>query len=69
MYMIMALFQSPITAKKVFEWKEKLEKNEILIREIIDMNSTYIEAENLMKKKIKKNKKKKRKSNDELKKI
>ena len=38
------LFQSPITAKKVFEWKEKLEKNELLIREIIDIDSTYIES-------------------------
>ena len=28
--MINALLQSPITAKKVFEWKEKLEKNELL---------------------------------------
>ena len=39
------LFQSPITAKKVFEWKEKLEKNELLVREIIDIDSTYIESE------------------------
>jgi len=40
------LFQSPITAKKVFEWKEQLEKNELLVREIIDIDSTYIESEN-----------------------
>ena len=39
------LFESPITAKKVFEWKEKLEKNEILIREIVDIDSSYIESE------------------------
>ena len=39
------LFQSPITAREVFEWKDKLEKNELLIREIIDIDSTYIEAE------------------------
>ena len=39
------LFQSPITAKKVFDWKEKLEKNELLVREIIDIDSTYIESE------------------------
>ena len=39
------LFQSPITAKKVFEWKEKLEKNELLVREIIDIDSTYIEED------------------------
>jgi len=45
-YMINGLFQSPISAKKVFEWREKLEKNELLVREIIDIDSTYIEAEN-----------------------
>jgi len=39
------LFQSPITAKKVFEWKEKLEKEELLVREIIDIDSSYIESE------------------------
>jgi len=41
-----ALLQSPLTAQKVFEWKEKLEKNELLIREIIDIDSTYIDYEN-----------------------
>ena len=45
-FMINGLFQSPISSKKVFEWKEKLEKNELLVREIIDIDSTYIEAEN-----------------------
>jgi len=39
------LFQSPITAKTVFEWKDKLEKNELLVREIIDIDSSYIESE------------------------
>jgi len=43
--MIKALFQSPLTAKKVFEWKEKLEKNEILVREIIDIDSTYMDSD------------------------
>jgi len=43
--MINALLQSPMTAKKVFEWKEKLEKNEILVREIIDIDSTYVDLE------------------------
>ena len=46
-YMINGLFQSPLSGKKVFEWKEKLEKNEILIREIIDIDSSYIEGENV----------------------
>ena len=39
------LFQSPITAKQVFEWRDKLEKNELLIREIVDIDSTYIDLE------------------------
>ena len=43
--MIHALFQSPLTAKKVFGWKESLEKNELLIREIIDIDSTYIDVD------------------------
>jgi len=43
--MINALSQSPLTAKKVFEWKDKLEKNELLIREIIDIDSTYMDFE------------------------
>ena len=45
-YMINGLFQSPLTAQKVFEWKDKLEKNELMIREIIDIDSSYIESEN-----------------------
>ena len=42
--MIRALFQSPLTAKKVFEWREQLENNKILIREIIDIDSTYMDS-------------------------
>ena len=45
-FMINGLFQSPLTAKKVFEWKEKLENGELLVREIIDIDSSYIDAEN-----------------------
>ena len=44
--MVNALTQSPITAKKIFEWKELLEKNELLIREIIDIDATYVEFDN-----------------------
>jgi len=44
-YMINGLFQSPLSAKKVFEWKEKLEKNELMVREIIDIDSSYIDSE------------------------
>jgi len=45
-YMIKGLFQSPLTAKKIFEWKQKLENNELLVREIIDIDSSYVETEN-----------------------
>ena len=45
-FMIDGLFQSPITAQKVFDWKEKLESGELLIREIIDIDSSYIESDN-----------------------
>ena len=56
--MISALFISPITARKVFEWKLKLEKGELLVREIIDIDSTYgdseaeIESESIEKNKL-----------------
>ena len=43
--MINALTQSPIVAKKLFEWKEQLE-NELLVRDIIDIDSTYEDFEN-----------------------
>ena len=45
-YMIKGLFQSPLTAKKIFEWKQKLENDELLVREIIDIDSSYGETEN-----------------------
>ena len=45
-YMMNGLFQSPLTAEKIFEWRDKLEKNELLIREIIDIDSSYVESEN-----------------------
>jgi RNA polymerase primary sigma factor len=45
-YMIKGLFQSPLTAQKVFEWKEKLESGELLVREIIDIDSSYVDSEN-----------------------
>ena len=43
--MINALTQSPLTAKKIFEWKDRLEKNDLLIREIIDIDATYMEID------------------------
>ena len=43
--MISALLQSPLTARKVFEWKKQIEKNEFSVREIIDIDSTYMDNE------------------------
>ena len=43
--MISALLQSPLTARKVFEWKKQIEKNEFSVREIIDIDSTYMDSE------------------------
>jgi len=43
--MVGELFQSPLTAKKVNEWKNQFEKNELLVREIIDIDSTYMDIE------------------------
>ncbi|MDC0449783.1 RNA polymerase sigma factor RpoD [Pelagibacteraceae bacterium] len=39
--MINALTQSPLVAKKIYEWREKIESNELLVRDIIDIDSTY----------------------------
>ena len=44
--MLNALSQSPITAQQFFEWNEKLQKDEILVREIIDIDTNYMEDEN-----------------------
>ena len=43
--MIGALSKSPITAQKIFEWKAKLESNELLVREIIDIDSSYVDID------------------------
>ncbi len=43
--MLIALSQSPITAQQFFEWNEKLHKDEILVREIIDIDTNYMEDE------------------------
>ena len=53
--MINALTQSPFVAKKIYEWKEKIESNELLVRDIIDIDSTYedFEADAQESKKIK----------------
>ena len=43
--MLIALSQSPITAQQFFEWNVKLQKDEILVREIIDIDTNYMEDE------------------------
>ena len=41
--MLNALSQSPITASQLFEWNDKLQKDEILVREIIDIDTNYMD--------------------------
>ena len=43
--MLNALSQSPITAQQFYEWNDKLQKDEILVREIIDIDTNYMEDE------------------------
>ena len=45
--MLNALSQSPITAQQFFEWNKKLQNDEILVREIIDIDTNYMEYENI----------------------
>ena len=41
--MLNALSQSPLTAQQFFEWNTKLNSDEILVREIIDIDTNYME--------------------------
>ena len=43
--MLNALSQSPITAQQFFEWDSKLQNDEILVREIIDIDTNYMDDE------------------------
>jgi len=43
--MLNALSQSPITAQQFYEWNTKLQNDEILVREIIDIDTNYMEDE------------------------
>jgi len=45
--MLNALSQSPITAQQFFEWDTQLQKDEILVREIIDIDTNYTEDEEI----------------------
>ena len=65
--MINALTQSPIVGKKISEWKDKIENQEMLVRDIIDIDSTYedFETSGDEELKTKKESQKKIKSKDE----
>ena len=43
--MLNSLARSPITARQFSEWDVKLQKDEILVREIIDIDTNYMEDE------------------------
>ena len=43
--MINALTQSPLVGKRIFEWKEQIENQQLLVRDIIDIDSTYEDFE------------------------
>ena len=69
--MINALTQSPIVGKKIFEWKDQIENQQLLVRDIIDIDSTYEDFESLEdddELKINKNTKAKKDKNPEEKK-
>ena len=67
--MINALTQSPLVGKKIFEWKELIEAQQLLVRDIIDIDSTYEDFETLGDNdELKINKKSKDKENINLKK-
>ena len=44
--MLNALSESPITAQQFYNWNDKLQKDEIMVREIIDIDTNYMEEEN-----------------------
>ena len=43
--MLIALSQSPMTAQQFYEWNTQLQNDEILVREIIDIDTNYMEDE------------------------
>ncbi len=45
--MLNALSQSPITAEQFFDWNTKLQNDEILVREIIDIDTNYTEDDDV----------------------
>ena len=65
--MVSSLSESPITANKIFEWEKKLINNEMLVRDIIDLDTNFLDDEKLAKT-IKEKNKKQIKLNNEAKK-
>ena len=65
--MINALTQSPLVAKKIFEWQQELKNETLLVRDIIDIDSTYedFEASEEEEAKSKKDEKLTKNKNDE----
>ncbi len=70
--MINALTQSPIVGKKIYEWKEQIETQQLLVRDIIDIDSTYEDFESQsdnddfkVNKKLKEQSKKAKENNDD----
>jgi len=43
--MLIALSQSPMTAQQFYAWNDQLQNDEILVREIIDIDTNYMEDE------------------------
>ena len=69
--MINALTQSPIVGNKITEWKDQIENHQMLVRDIIDIDSTYEDFEAVdesedEKVKAKSNLKKDKEKNDDL---
>ena len=57
--MLNALSQSPLTASQFFDWNDQLQKDEILVREIIDIDTNYMEDDDSNSNKSKKNRSRK----------
>ena len=55
--MVSSLSESPITARKIYDWETKLINNEMLVRDIIDLDTNFLDDDKL-KKAIKENNKK-----------
>ena len=58
--MVSSLSESPVTARKIFEWEERLINNEMLVRDIIDLDTNFLDDDKI-KKSIKEKKEKEEK--------